>query len=530
MAAPMAAHAADPHKELFAQMEYERVVVGFGTMTQPAGLKVHVRKKGTTERVATLTSFERREHCDLGCDIGGVDSQRFLTDPLKLPELGEYTVDVEYNGTEGEPVLRQDQVAVNYRLRPVFENVKVSNEVSLQSRSAVVSGDIKIHDPRDESRKPIEGGTITPRFGAVTTPFKADAKGHFEFEAAFTGAEDVRTSYEEVDYGQSFASVDFATTLNGVKIEASDRIYVLSTPARIALDLSKATGAYGTRGKISGAVTWKAADGTWKPAPAGSRVFVGTIGELTTDSAGRFTGSPTFFNDGYLGVKETSDWLTASDRAVKIDTTAGTRFSHPTASVDRNKTLYVRSAFERFEMPAGTTSLKVEIQHSADGKTGWTTRKSVDVPTKPGTNPVAQVSTTLPYPGAGYIRLRHASTKAVHGWTTAGMKVSRTMTAIPQFNASPEPVKKGQPLTVTGKLNHSDPTWKPFTGQAISYYFRPAGSTTWKLMGDSKTAADGTFTKAFTADRTGSWTARYEQTDDTHFYATSRIDEVIVNP
>ncbi|WP_407835191.1 hypothetical protein ACE1OC_00290 [Streptomyces sp. DSM 116496] len=250
----------------------------------------------------------------------------------------------------------------------------------------------------------------------------APNRGHFEFKAAFTGAEEVRTSYEQVDYGQSFASIDFATTLNGVKIEASDRIYVLITPARIALDSSKATGAYATRGKIRGTVTWKAADGTWEPVPAGSRVFGGTMGEMTTDSAGRFTGTPTFLNDGTWTVSETSEWLTASARSVTVDTTAGTRFSHHTASVDSKKTVYVCSALERFEIPAGATSLKVEVQHSVDGKTGWTTRKSVDVdvPTEPGTNREAFVSTTLPYPGSAYIRLRYAGTKAIHGWTNPG--------------------------------------------------------------------------------------------------------------
>lgn len=104
------------------------------------------------------------------------------------------------------------------------------------------------------------------------------------------------------------------------------------------------------------------------------------------------------------------------------------------------------------------------------------------------------------------------------------------MTSIPQFNAAPEPVKKGKPITVTGKLNHTAPTAKPFAGQTVHYYFRPAGTTTWKVMGYSKTAADGTFTKSFTADRTGSWKARYVLADATHLYSVSRVDEVVVTP
>ncbi|MCX5405850.1 hypothetical protein OHA37_18385 [Streptomyces sp. NBC_00335] len=534
LAGPTAAHAADPYRLLKAEMEYERVVLDFGAPEQPDGLKVHVRKKGTTERVATVASFSSRDRCSFECGIGEVTSRSFLTDPLVLPELGEYTVDVEYDGTEGETVLHQDEAAVNYRLRPVFEDLKISNGVSLTQPNTVISGDIKIHDPRDNSQKAIAGGTITPRFGALTTPFKADAQGHFQYKAAFTGGEEVHTSWAELEYGFTYASIDFTTTLNGVKEQDYVRVPVTSTQARIALASSKATGAYATRGKVSGTVTWQASDGTWKPAPAGTWVFGGawssSSNSNTTDSAGRFTVSPTFLNDGTWPIETSSNWLHAPDRYVTVDTTAGTYFKYPWASVDQNKTVNVKADFERVQIPAGITSLKVEIQHSADGKTGWTTRKSVNVPTKPGANQPATVDATLPYPGAGYFRLRYAGTTAIHGWTTPAMKVARTMTAVPEFNAAPEPVKKGKPITLTGKLTHSDPAWKPFAGQTVHYYFRPTGSTTWKVMGNSKTAADGTFNKAFTADRTGSWTARYEQTDATHFYAASRVDEVVVTP
>lgn len=525
LAVPTAAHAADPYLWLKAEVENESVVLDFGTMEQPKGLKVHLRKKGTTERVATVTSFDSRDECMFGCDIGGVESRLFLTGPLKLAQLGEYAVDVEYAGTEGETVLRQDKAAVNYRLRPVFENVKTSNGVSLARRDTVLSGDLRIHDPRDGSRKPFAGGTITPA-GVVATPFKADAQGHFKSRIAFSGNEDVRPY---VEGGMDLANIGFATELNGVKEQGSVQVSVASAEARITLDSPALTGAYAMRGKVGGTITWKAADGTWKPAPAGTPVW-GESASTVTDNAGRFGLSPQFHGDGTWPIKEYSGWLTAAPQQVQVDTTAGAHLWNFAATVDAKKTVKVDAVFDRYEIPAGTTSLRVEVQHSADGKTGWTTRKSLDVATKAGTNPRTYIDTTLPYPGAGYIRLQYAGTKAIHGWATPAMKVARTATAIPEFNASPEPVKKGQQITVTGKLNHADPTWKPLAGQTVHYYFRPTGSTEWKVLGSSKTAADGAFTKAFTAGVTGSWAARYEQTDATHFFAASRIDEVIVNP
>ncbi|WP_327305555.1 hypothetical protein OG730_20235 [Streptomyces sp. NBC_01298] len=192
--------------------------------------------------------------------------------------------------------------------------------------------------------------------------------------------------------------------------------------------------------------------------------------------------------------------------------------------------MQVSALFDRAQIPAGTTSPKVEIQHSVDGKTGWTTRKSLNAPTDAGSNTSVNIDTKLPYPGAGHIRLLAAGTPAVHGSVTPAVKVARVMTAIPDLNASPEPVKKGRTLTVTGKLTQSLPAWQPFPQQTVHYSFRPAGSTTWKLMGHSTTGAGGTFTKTFTAGATGSWTARYEQPEVTHFAASSRVDEVVVTP
>ncbi|MET9856263.1 hypothetical protein ABZY57_25385 [Streptomyces sp. NPDC006450] len=216
---------------------------------------------------------------------------------------------------------------------------------------------------------------------------------------------------------------------------------------------------------------------------------------------------------------------------MKVDTTGGTAFSGFAASVDQYKSVHVSGGFERGEIPAGTTSLKVDIQYSADGKTGWTTRKSFGVPTQAGTNAKAAIQESMPYPGApGYVRLRYGATPGIHGSVTPAVRVERTMTAIPEFNATPEPARKGAPITITGKLTHRTPDWKPFAGQRIDYYYRPAGSTVWKQMGTSTTAADGTFKKSFTATRTGSWYARYEHQDGLHFVAASGVDEVVVTP
>ncbi|MCY0939572.1 hypothetical protein [Streptomyces sp. H34-S4] len=525
LAVPTAAHAADPFPEGFTtSAKDERVSVFFGWDTLPKDLKVYLRKKGSTARVLTISKFTEivGDPCEPSC--ADIIHGPLEADVPVLAEFGEYAVDVEYTGTQGERLLHEDSATLSYQVRPVFSNLKAANGVSLAQRETVLSGDVQLYDPQDRSRKPYSGGAFTVESGKVTTPLTADAQGHFESKVAVSGAE----GWQGENGGET--SVNFEAKANGIAKREPLRVPVTALEGRIELDSPTTTGPYATEGKVSGTVTWKAADGTWKPVAAGAAIAIGYRGRAETDGAGRFTDSQELEKDTTWEVKETSPWVSAKSANVKVDATGGTSFYAFKASVDRNKTTTVTGLFNRGEIPAGTTSLKAEVQYSADGKTGWTTRTSVDVPTRPGSNRASNFKTTLPYPGPGFVRMRYAGTPAINGSESSVARAVRTMTAIPEFNAAPEPVKKGKPITVTGKLNHAAPTWKPFAGQTVHYYFRPTGSSAWKVMGYSKTAADGTFAKTFTATQTGSWSARYALADATHFVAASRVDEVAVTP
>lgn len=283
LALPTAAHAADPYPKGFsAEVFEESIKLSFNTMTPPADLKVHLRKKGTPTRVATITSLTPSDNCWDGCEMpdSPVRSRSFSS-TLKLAELGEYAVDVEYDGTEGETVLHQDKATMSYQLRPVFSSVDTSNWMSLAKLDTVVSGDIKIHDPRDGSLKPFAGGTVTRRIGTVATPVTADAQGHFESKVTLSGDEALHEDH--IDYGLYHLHIYLATELNGAKDEASAEAGVSHKRARINRDSTKVTGAYGTRGKVGGTVDWQTPDGTYKPVPAGMKIKVGSE-TVSTDS------------------------------------------------------------------------------------------------------------------------------------------------------------------------------------------------------------------------------------------------------
>lgn len=419
------------------------------------------------------------------------------------------------------PAVRHaDGAAPDQRARPYFDHVRAANVVSLAYPDTVVSGYIKVHDPRTGSTKPFTG-TFTARTGSVTTRLATDARGRFESKVTVSGAEN--------GDGEDFyrTHLHLAAEVDGVRGEESVPVPVGAVSARIALDSPSLTGPYGTDAEVSGTVTWESADGTWKPVPAGAAISAGGA-SARTDDAGRFTVVRQFRGDTTWKTQDNTPWLSTNNMNVTVDTTAGTAFAEFAAEADASKTVKVKARLDRGGVPADVTSMKVDVQYSPDGATGWTTRQSVDVATGPGDDAPAQVEATLHYPGPGFVRLQYAGTPTVHGSVTPAVRAVRTMTAIPVFNAAPKTVGKGRPIAVAGRLTRHGEAWEPFAGRPVHYYFRPAGETAWALMGSSQTAADGTFGEEFPADRTGFWEARYVPADATHFQAASRVDEVVV--
>ena len=101
-------------------------------------------------------------------------------------------------------------------------------------------------------------------------------------------------------------------------------------------------------------------------------------------------------------------------------------------------------------------------------------------------------------------------------------------TMMPAFNASPEPVRKGSPVKVAGRLTKlwPDVGYVGYSGKTISVYFKPVGGT-WTLKGSATTDSNGYWSRSFTATEDGSWQARFKGTSNYH-RETSHSDYVDV--
>ncbi|MEV6115014.1 hypothetical protein AB0L59_21470 [Streptomyces sp. NPDC052109] len=88
------------------------------------------------------------------------------------------------------------------------------------------------------------------------------------------------------------------------------------------------------------------------------------------------------------------------------------------------------------------------------------------------------------------------------GITTSLVQRNPALTA----DATPEPVKKGATITVTGKLTRCDwehLTYNPFGGQPVKLQFRKAGTSTYTTMKTITTSSTGTLKTTVTAGSDG---------------------------
>ncbi|WP_067812561.1 hypothetical protein [Actinomadura kijaniata] len=155
----------------------------------------------------------------------------------------------------------------------------------------------------------------------------------------------------------------------------------------------------------------------------------------------------------------------------------------------------------------------VDLQFSTDGKK-WVTRASGVSHGQGRFGMQAKVTQD------GYWRVRYAGGTSgnASSQTPDDAAVSpakwidvRHRTAIRDFNATPEPVRKGGALTLKGNVVRDlGNGWKAAgKGAKVTLYFRAKGSTKWTAVTTTTTDAKGAFRKAVKASRDGTWRAAY---------------------
>ncbi|MFE4262494.1 hypothetical protein [Streptomyces sp. NPDC056883] len=465
---------------------------------------VHLRDKKTGQRVATVSEFRS--------EGGGEVPPSLVSEPLKLPALGIYGLEV---GSEADHVGCGD---FDYRLRSHVGSFAARNTVSVDTPKTAVSAHVTVFDPRTQTGSPLRNTKVTLSGVGISQQLTTDAQGRVNTPVNFRGTE---------------TSTLLKLTVQGTPEMADDTghldVPTVRRKAEIVLDPAseKIRGVYGSTATLTGRASVIAADGTRRPVPQGTPLNGDLDGVPGTGADGRFERQIRVAPKDGRWVTTTwannklYPWLSFAWDSTEVDVVDATSFTDFKATIDAARTITVTGKIDR---EPGYGPADVQVQYSADGKTGWTTRKTVTTRFTWET-----FKQTLPGEADGYWRLHYPGAPNIQPATTQPVRLTRTATAFSYFNAAPEPVRKGQTFTIKGTLQHGTPA-KAYGGQTVLFYFRPTGGQGYVYQGHSKTAADGTFVHPFKADRTGTWIARYRDADGKHYNAESRQDDLVVNP
>ncbi|WP_460342911.1 hypothetical protein [Actinoallomurus acanthiterrae] len=157
--------------------------------------------------------------------------------------------------------------------------------------------------------------------------------------------------------------------------------------------------------------------------------------------------------------------------------------------------------------PSAVTVLPLTIEYSADGKTGWAVKKTVNSSTQ-----TSEFNTSLYYNMSGYWRARFAGDATYQAATSPVRKAWRWRTEIHSFKVSPKKVRKNKYTTASGRLIRWTTLTKHggYAGQRVRIIFRFKGKKTWYHLKWTKTNSTGYFKQKVHAYGSGYYAAEFE--------------------
>ncbi|WP_329300517.1 hypothetical protein OG410_20450 [Streptomyces sp. NBC_00659] len=522
-AIPGTAHAAGPNVKdaysdqadwsvLDVRLNYSGSVDRITARLRPAG------SDASDAPVATITDFT------LKYDSSSWEGT-WASQPIHLDTLGDYTVDIEATDSSGETTVEQNAGTLRYQKQPVITGFAVTpTEPDIEHKTVTAAGDMVVRDPSTRETVPLPGATVDLTFDQnIDTTAVTDGTGHFS------------ASHETTAGGWTFAQYR-----GDLGFAASPWVDVRpkAAPTRIVLDKSSYHVTAGDKINVTGTLQYQS--GTeWKPL-SGSPLEMDykdcttcSPTASTTDANGRFSfvkhpyGSKSIYEVAFQPYPYNPFIQRTSTADVTVAVTATTKFTEFTARLDEYARLEVTGSVDLVGRDTNDR-IAVDIQYSANGTTGWSTKKTVQT-----TNSSQFIVERLPGYTDGYWRLHYAgsTTKDIKGGVSSSLRRNRALTRIKDANASPEPVTKGRTITVKGVLQEraaGSTTWKAYGAKKVQILFRPKGKTTWYLMSTVTTASNGSFSKGFKAQQDGTWVPVFSYPDSKHFVGEGREDYVDV--
>ncbi|MFF7213786.1 hypothetical protein ACFZAU_25145 [Streptomyces sp. NPDC008238] len=457
--------------------------------------------------------------------------------PVHLPEHGMYrmTVDLEdASGAKATGLVASPQGVIHYRTMMRIPDLTVAPAAPDYSHQQVtVSGTLYAEPPGEPDVSVPAGGEavdIDTGHGVITATTGADGR----FSADYVPVAHVSAVFAR--HRSSAAdpyTINAATPLTDITtVQSNTRVSVNTHTLNLA---QGATGTVTGLAEIQTPLGWRPLPGAWI---SGTNAQGGTeIGGAFTDSQGRYTlkvpsNTPAPAGEVVLGGAD-DPFAAKSTQPLTVHVAFATVLNVK-AGLDNRSRLHVDGSVKfqdsRGHWPAKTA---VTLEYSKDGKTGWKAVATLPVTIRHNEPGVAETFThTRTAPADGYWRTRFQGSPDLAAAVTKGVHLSRSATRITGFNASPEPVRKGDHIKVGGTVQYrSGTTWKALRDLPVSLYFKPRGAKSYRYVHALGVDGKGRFFNLERATQDGTWAVTFDDATGTgYLLSNTAADFVDVHP
>ncbi|MBA9002281.1 hypothetical protein [Thermomonospora cellulosilytica] len=439
--------------------------------------------------------------------------------PISLTAIGDHTIDVSVWDATGARTDKANAGVIARRLATRFEGVTVTpTQIDIIDDQVSVSGRLLRHTT-EGTEEPYPGATV--QVDGLPYTFVTDEQGAFSGTIRMGGVSTVRLIHTAGPVYGGSSSPGVALTYRRLQT----RLSIGGVPEWPLV---------GDTVTVTGRLERQRSTGEWEP--FGDRIVEIWFSGYRTDTHRKVTEVRTGADGRYsvpVTIPESGTYWAYFNHNVDsyyrhhTSSSAGTRIhyaSYPTEIIGSNadpepvgagSKVTMRAQVVRRYAPADravVAGVPVQLWFSPDGRE-W--RHVVDGRTDDqGRLTLAGVASRdgywRAYYGGGPFGNASTYTQDAESIGWADYVDVRYRTRVSSFNASPEPVTKGRPITVQGRLDRLvGSSWKALTGASVTVYFKPNGSTTWTAKATVKTGSTGWFKKSFTASKDGTWMVKY---------------------
>ncbi|WP_375485713.1 hypothetical protein [uncultured Jatrophihabitans sp.] len=444
-----------------------------------------------------------------------------------MPALGAYVIDLTATDDHGDTSTRTDAGTLDFTITPMFDTVGVNTlsfnpaGVSVGAHRTAASGRLLGLRPGSDVTVPLAGQdvTVTKYEGGVQPDVQVVTTGG---DGRFT-----TTAFDQGDSAQyaATATVD-EPDIHGTVTSIPDRPAVSWTPADISASSSPALVGAGQHYVVRGSVVLQNTNAA--QSLDGLIVQVQSDGfpggpqcTTHTDTTGHFSCTLTaiaHYLQNNWSVTATGPFLSAGPTSGTVAVADDSAYHGTHITLASNGTVTATgSLVAPFDSNAVYDHQDTRLEYSANGRTGWT---SIGHAANKTSSPSFTVTGAARLTGA-YYRVHHELDRQLAEAVGPVVRLARTDARIVGNNATPEPIKSGRTITVSGTLQQNVSGWRAAPGQLVDLYFHVRGAKSATYVTHGRTDSHGRIALHAKATKDGYWELHYFG-DGTHFdgYAT----------